>query len=162
MQCCSHNNLICKISLAFLKFGRPFAITTCTHSNMPYNRGGLQPHQPPLTYTLVLWYLAHIIDTYHTKVKYLHCHVIPHCCMHYVKDQEWNPKIKIWWSTDGRGAEDKLHKQVCLEASVYSKWFSYSQVLRQLIFHSSARGASGFVVRVSDYTMKIRVLCQHL
>ena len=101
-------------SLAFLKFGHPFAITTCTLSNMSLKSEmggrGLQPPQPPLTYTLV-----HIIDTYYTKVKYLHCHALR-------QRSRVKSKIEICMiRTDGRGVEDKLHKQVCLEASVYSK-----------------------------------------
>ena len=34
-------------SLGFLHFGRPFAVTACTHSNLSLKSGGLQPPLPP-------------------------------------------------------------------------------------------------------------------
>ena len=37
-------------SLAFLKFGCPFAVTACTHSNMSLKSGGAPPLPTPLTY----------------------------------------------------------------------------------------------------------------
>ena len=45
-------------SLAFLNFGRPFAVTACTHSNMSLKSGGASAPQP-LAYTLVMTSMNH-------------------------------------------------------------------------------------------------------
>ena len=39
-------------SLAFLKFGRPFSVTACTHSNMSLKSEGASATPPLLAYTL--------------------------------------------------------------------------------------------------------------